>query len=636
MTFKLFPQPKKIRTASAHFNLTNRKYIRLLQPCSEYLTNAIRLFSNDFQKTATGALQKTATGAPEKAATSDFQKAATGATTTGSSLTFGNPDPSQVLLTIDPSRGPGVDESYELQSNQDGLLLCAKTEPGIYYGLMTLQQILEQVHKSVPYFVIQDAPDFEHRGVMLDISRCKVPSMQTLRQLIDQFSRMKINQLQLYTEHTFEFVNHPLVWANSSPLTAEEILELQDYCNARFIELVPNLNSFGHFERWLRYPEYHHHAECPEGFIHPLSNQKTPFGSTLKPNRTSLGLLRELYDEYLPLFDSRYFNIGGDEPWELGQGWSKKKCDRLGTTNVYIDFIAKIKKLVDSRGRRMMFWSDIVLKQPDSLKQLSRDLVALNWGYEGNHPFKKECEQMAAQKIPFYVCPGTSSWNSIIGRLSNVTENLANAARNGLKFGAEGYLITDWGDHGHHQYLPFSYPGFLIGACHGWNNRGSRHLDIEVGLNSIFFKGTNGVAAELLLELGRVLQLAPSKIRNATIFNRLLFWKMEHEPSVTRPIPDRQLDQCESALADIRSRVASIHSGVDAQLLRGELSNAIDMATHGIHRLQRFRGAQISTKHLRRNLTGIIRQHEDLWLARNRPGGLAESSAHLYSSLKTL
>ena len=612
MTFKLFPPPQKIQITSVHCNLKNRKYIRLLQPCSEYLTDAIRRFSDN------------------------LKIAATGAATTGSRLTFGNPESSQLLLTIDLSRGPALAESYELVSNQDGLVLRAKSETGIYYGLVTLEQILAQVNTSLPCFVIQDAPDFTHRGVMLDISRCKVPSMQTLRQLIDQFSRLKINQLQLYTEHTFEFTNHPLIWADSSPLTAKEILELKDYCNARFIELVPNLNSFGHFERWLRYPEYHRYAECPQGFNHPLSNQQTKYGSTLKPSRESLALLRELYDEYLPLFDSDYFNVGGDEPWELGQGWSRKKCARLGTTHVYIDFMAKIKKLVNARGRRMMFWSDILLKQPDSLKQLSRDLVALNWGYEVNHPFKKECAQLAAQKIPFYVCPGTSSWNSIIGRLSNLAGNLTNAARNGLRFGAEGYLITDWGDHGHHQYLPFSYPGFLIGACQSWNHRGSKKLDVELGLNSVFFKDTTGLTSTLLVELGQVLELAPSKIRNATIFNRLLFWNMAHEPSVTQPIPDRQLAQCASALAELRSRVASIQPGEERQLLRGELANAIDMAAHGIHRLQLFRGAKISRQRLRRDLTRIIGRHEHLWLARNRPGGLQESAAHLHAGLESL
>ncbi len=604
MTFKLFPPPRKQKIVSGQLDLGTRKYIRLATPCSEILTDSIRRFSETSSVTA--------------------------------SVTYGAVSSNHVLLSINPSDGPSAPDSYELKCSKNGITLNAKSDTGIFYGLMTLQQILEQSGNFIDFFTISDEPDFKHRGVMLDISRCKVPLMKTLLQLIDQFSMMKLNQLQLYTEHTFEFVNHGLVWANSSPITAGETLEIQAYCRARFIELVPNLNSFGHFERWLRYPEYHSYAECPDGFTHPLSNEFVEYGSTLKPNRQSLNLLGELYDEYLPLFDSGYFNVGGDEPWELGRGWSKNKCDQLGTTNVYIDFMTRIKKQVDSRDKKMMFWSDIVLKEPDSLKRLSRDLVALNWGYQADHPFKKECEQVARQKIPFYVCPGTSAWNSLTGRISNATGNLASAARNGVKFGAEGYLITDWGDHGHHQYLPISYPGFLMGACQSWNAKISNNLDLEAGLNRIFFKEDSPLTATLLVELGKVLELAPSKISNASIFNRLLFWSMQHEPTVTRTIPDEQLALCESALSDIRSRIVSINPAVDGELVQAEMLNAIEMATHGIHRLQYLRGAQLSRDFLRENLSKIIGNHEKLWLARNRPGGLRESAGYLYQSLSCI
>ena len=104
---------------------------------------------------------------------------------------------------------------------------------------------------------------------MLDISRCKVPTLTTLKTLIEQFADLKYNQLQLYTEHTFAFTDHETVWRDASPLTASDILELQAHCQAHYIELVPNLNSFGHFERWLRHSEYRAYAECPDGFIHP-------------------------------------------------------------------------------------------------------------------------------------------------------------------------------------------------------------------------------------------------------------------------------------------------------------------------------------------------------------------------------
>ncbi len=604
MALDLFPRPTRLKEHSGYLDIGGKNLIRLLTPCSTRLSSAIGRFL---------------------------------ATHPGhNKLTYGNVDPEDLLLLIDTGSGPSTPDSYELSCDKSGITLRGKDEAGIFYGLMTLEQILKQTSHRVPCFSIVDRPDFKHRGVMLDISRCKVPTMKTLLQLIDQFSTLKLNQLQLYTEHTFEFVNHSLVWANASPITAMETLEIQSYCQDRFIELVPNLNSFGHFERWLRYPEYHQFAECPEGFTHPFSGQHMEFGSTLRPNRNSLGLLRELYDEYLPLFESGVFNIGGDEPWELGQGWSRTKCEQRGTTNVYVDFLADIKKEVDKRGRKMMFWSDIVLKEPDSLKRLSKDLIALNWGYEGSHPFKKECEQVATHKIPFYVCPGTSSWNSITGRVTNATRNLASAARNGLKFGAEGYLVTDWGDYGHHQYLPVSYPGFLMGACQAWHARGSRDLDVRLGLDRIFFDDPTGATSSLIIELGEVLDLAPSKLRNASIFNKLLFWSMTREPVATRSIPDQQLEACESALGSIRSRIDAISPAVDGDLVRGELRNAVEMAIHGVHRLQYFRGAQLSREYLRDNLSRIIGRHETLWLARNRPGGLRESAGHLYRSLDSI
>ena len=91
---------------------------------------------------------------------------------------------------------------------------------------------------------------------MLDISRDKVPTMETLYALVDLLAGWKINQLQLYTEHTFAYRQHPEVWAEASPLTGQEILGLDAYCRKRFVELVPNQNSFGHMHRWLKHARY--------------------------------------------------------------------------------------------------------------------------------------------------------------------------------------------------------------------------------------------------------------------------------------------------------------------------------------------------------------------------------------------
>lgn len=597
---KLYPPPKKIRTGRRFLATGGREHVLLTRQVPDRLHRALERFVSHATRPLTLTYAKGVSA----------------------------------LVTISLQRGRDS-EAYRLVATPDGIEL-AGTESGLFRGLLTLAQVLAQTGSEIPCFTIEDEPDFGARGVMLDISRCKVPSIETLENMIDGFAALKYNQLQLYTEHTFAFANHERIWADASPLTASDIIRLRHYCEERYIELVPNQNSFGHFERWLRYPDYHHLAECPEGFEHPFSGQHIPFGSTLKPTRPSLAFLKSLYTELLPLYDSQYFNIGGDEPWELGHGASALRCEELGTTSVYIDFISEIQKLVEKQDRTMMFWSDIVLREPESLRKLSRRLVALNWGYEGNHPFNRECRQVADAGLSFYVCPGTSSWNTLTGRIGNATANLANAARAGLRHGATGYLVTDWGDHGHHQYLPISYPGFVLGGCHAWNHRGSSDVDIEDALGRIYFAGIKGTPAGQLLRLGRVLELAPSPIRNATIFNRLLFWNMRHEPTATADIPAPQLQHCLDELDDIHGALAAIGGSEEGELVQHELANATRLAMHGVRRLQLFRGLRDDVVTERTNLALAIGEHERLWLARNRPGGLAESAGHLRNSLEAL
>lgn len=105
---------------------------------------------------------------------------------------------------------------------------------------------------------------------MIDISRNKIPQLETLYRIIDLISDLKFNQLQLYIEGSpFAYESFPQVWELETPLTGEEILLIDAYCRERYIELVPNQNSFGHMEHWLSRPEFNHLAEIPGGFMTP-------------------------------------------------------------------------------------------------------------------------------------------------------------------------------------------------------------------------------------------------------------------------------------------------------------------------------------------------------------------------------
>ncbi len=337
---------------------------------------------------------------------------------------------------------------------------------------------------------------------MLDISRGRVPKLETLLELVEHLADFKINELQLYTEHTFAYRHYKSVWRSWGALTGKEIRKLDARCRELGIDLVPNQNSFGHLRYFLEHPPLKKLAEVSA----PYEDDSGGFvrrPTTLAPNHPgTLPFLRGLYDELLPNFSSRFFNVGCDETLDLGRGQSKKLCERIGKGRVYLDFLEKIHHEVSRRGKRMMFWGDIILKYPKLIKELPRDVVALNWGYEANHPFAREAAKFAKAKIPFYVCPGTSTWQTLIGRHDNALANLRAAAKAGKKFGAIGYLITDWGDGGHPQPLAVSYLPFLAGASLAWNTNSFDEQKLVSVLSRDVFPGSTGTIAGAAFKLG--------------------------------------------------------------------------------------------------------------------------------------
>ncbi|MGQ9542316.1 MAG: glycoside hydrolase family 20 zincin-like fold domain-containing protein [Armatimonadota bacterium] len=542
----------------------------------------------------------------------------------------------QAILTLDNTSNQPA-QGYHLRITPKSLQIRARDAAGLFYGVMTLRQMLRQSVGELPCCEIEDYPDFPSRGVMLDISRDKVPTLQTLFALVDELAEWKVNHLELYTEHTFAYRNHREVWAQASPLTGEDILRLDAYCRERFIELVPNQNSFGHMHRWLKLPRYRHLAECPDGFDWPWGGHSDEPFSLDPTNPQSLALIAELYEELLPHFSSRKFNVGCDETFDLGQGRSKAECERKGKGRVYLEFLLKIYELVQKHGRTMHFWGDIIMEHPELVPQLPKEVVALEWGYEATHPFDEHGAKFAQSGIPFYVCPGTSSWNTIVGRTDNCLGNLRNAAENGLKHGAIGYLNTDWGDNGHWQYLPVSYLGFAMGAAVSWCYSANRELDLIRALDTHVFRDDAQIMGRLVYDLGNAYQKIGHLVGNASVLFHFV------HSSLSQPLPDTITEKTIRATMEYIRAVseplprARMHRQ-DAPLVIAEFTNAMRMLLHGCRCALAVRTGTIDTAEERRALAEEMRQilgeHRRLWMARNREGGLQDSVRALEGRLR--
>jgi hexosaminidase len=410
--------------------------------------------------------------------------------------------PLGTIKVIRTNAAPNHPEGYAFTISKKGIEISFRETGGLRAAAATLRQLLREYGRRLPCLKIRDWPDFARRGVMLDVSRGRVPKLETLLDLAEKLSDFKINELQLYTEHTFAYKKYKSVWQSWGALTAKEIQILDARCRELGIDLVPNQNSFGHLRYFLADPRLKklgelakpYEAETKDFLHHP---------TTLAPNHPgTLPFLRSLYNELLPNFSSDFFNIGGDETWDLGQGQSKKLCATKGKGRLYLGFLWKIYHELAARDKNMMFWGDIILKYPKLIRKLPKNVIALNWGYEADHPFEKEAAQFAKARIPFCVCPGTSTWQTLIGKHDNALANLRAAVKAGKKFGAIGFLNTDWGDGGHPQPLAVSWPIFAAGAALAWNASALDQKNLLAVLSRDVFEDPSGRIAEAGFKLG--------------------------------------------------------------------------------------------------------------------------------------
>jgi len=359
-------------------------------------------------------------------------------------------------------------EGYRLTVSPQAVEIVSSAAAGAYYGVQTLRELIAAHGRTLPACIIDDGPAFRRRGVYLDCSRGKVPKVQTLKALVEQLARWKVNELQLYVENVFTFRRHPAIGRGYSPFTPEELLAVQDQCRLHHVRFVGSLASFGHFEKILALPEYSHLGEMP-GF------RGLAGGTTLCPaDPGAIRLLSEMYDEFLPLFEADDFNVCCDETWELGKGRSRRRAERAGVGRVYLDFLKKILRLCEKHGKRMNAWADIVLDHADLLPDVPRSIVMLNWDYHPRGRRIPRTGEIAGAGLPLVVCPGTNAWNSHGCRLEMGMKNIARFAREGLARGAEGLLNTDWGDNGHRNMLAVSLHNDAWGAANSWQPRRAR------------------------------------------------------------------------------------------------------------------------------------------------------------------
>lgn len=394
-------------------------------------------------------------------------------------------------LTVE--HGDGQSEEYSLVIEKNGIKITAGSAAGAFYGIQTLKQLLIQ-GSELPCLEIHDCPRLSYRGFYHDVTRGRIPKLETLKKLADELALYKINSLQLYVEHSFDFKEYKEINAGQEPLTPDEITELDRYCRERFIDLVPSLSCFGHLYALLQSDKYKHLCEL-EDYIpqQHLWAERMAHHTIDVSNPESLELIKSLIDQYLPLFSSKYFNICCDETFDLGKGRNKGGDEG----KLYTGFVSKLIEHVESKGKTVMLWGDIVLKHAELLPEISEKAVLLNWDYRKNPPLGQiKCFERAGRRQ--IVCPGIGGWSRLSECVTVSESNIRKMAVFAVLCGADGLLNTNWGDYGHLCDPQNAMFGMILGAAEAWNPGAADKEYFDSAVSVLHYRNKDGSVVKAL------------------------------------------------------------------------------------------------------------------------------------------
>lgn len=536
-----------------------------------------------------------------------------------------------ISVSINRSVCPEPD-GYQLTVTLDIARLLGGSPSGCYYGVQTLRQLLVKQRDGVRCCTIVDRPDFATRGLLHDVTRGKVPRLETLKLIADRLAALKANQLQLNIEHAFAFSFDQEICPSDEGLTPEEVRELDRYCHDRFIDLVPAVATLGHMGRILSMPRYRHLAEIEASRSwEQMGWPERMRGLTLDClNPESHRLVERMWGDVLDAFSSPVVNVCGDEPWDLGAGRSRERVAVLGKGEVYVDHLRRTHEICAARGRRTQFWSDVARNYPRLLGRLPEDMTVLHWGYDDRADYAGTAAFTGAG-LATCVCPGTSGWKRVINAMDLAERNISTFSAAGKRHGAVGLINTDWGDHGHFNLLACSWHGIALGAACAWN---AAHPTGEQ-FDEAFCRHVLGVPNAGLIGL---LREASAIAERGETWRWLWMPMAALEADQTIPMPEA-LDRSAAAATEVgrlcRSLIGSTADSTDFE----ELAVACLFTELVVEKL-RFRRDWSNVRRTpggngrtRRDWAARVREasarYQAVWNARNKPSGLADIKAAL-------
>ncbi len=330
------------------------------------------------------------------------------------------------------------DQGYDLRINPQAITVRALSEVGLFYGLVTFEQIanstLVRGKKRLDCIRIFDWPQIEKRGFSEDYGRNQLPTMEDHKRSIRNFSRFKMNTYLFFIESDhFVYDFDPELGNEYDRFRFDELKEIVAYAKRYYIEVIPTVELLGHMEMTLSNPKYKHLAEV-DGLWDLCATCDDSFE-----------LVKNMVSEIAPAFESKFFHAGLDESWHIGKGRSKEIVEKYGIEKVIRDYYIKMNDLVHSYGKSLMMYADIAVKYPGCLEGLPKDIHMMFWGYTPRDHYV-DVDVLLKAGFPVITLSGLADWNEIYPVYDMSLKNVDTLAKQTAQSDAYGHFVSSWGD----------------------------------------------------------------------------------------------------------------------------------------------------------------------------------------------
>ena len=382
------------------------------------------------------------------------------------------------LVFDEPMRAEG----YILETESHEAYVIAHTPEGVFYGAQTIKQLIKTsaTNPALSGAAIRDWPAMHYRGVDDDLSRGPVPTLEFQKKQIRTFAAYKINIYSPYFENTMQYPSNPLPALSGGSISVEDAKALIAYARDYHITIIPEQEAFGHLHKVLTLQQYAPLAEIPGGDV-------------LAPGQPgSIKLITQWFGDLAAVYPGPFLHVGADETAQLGQGQTQEEVKRRGLGAVYIDFLTQIHQALTPLHRRLLFWGDIAMNNPELVPHLPHDMIAVAWHYEPEpQGFDKWLDPYTHAGMETWVSPGVNNWNRVYPDFDLGLANIQGFTAAGQRAGSTGLLNTVWNDDGEGLFLEDWY-GILFGAAAGWQPGASDIAQFQNNYGAVFHGDPSG------------------------------------------------------------------------------------------------------------------------------------------------